>query len=50
MLDARCVKCNKLLLRCDAVLNTAVYVKCPRCRAVNEISGESGETVVKEQE
>ena len=36
-LDLRCKACNKLLLKYNLDGNVSLFIKCPRCKAVNEL-------------
>ena len=35
MIDIRCVKCNRLLMRVSDNYGTDIEVKCPKCAYIN---------------
>jgi len=39
MIDIRCVKCRRMLMKADERSHLRVEVKCPKCSYVNEFYG-----------
>ena len=37
MIDIRCKKCNRLLLRVTNLSNSQMEIKCPKCSYINNV-------------
>ena len=52
MIDIRCKKCNRLLLRVTNLSNSQLEIKCPKCSYLNNFWADrkQEETIPKEMQ